>query len=123
MAKITPIGRSPTLLITNAPAGGWHAASNWATWNAQLPNAYTYRLRVVDGNGNPLHILRTRGTDSYGLLYVGETGIKNDDPSFRGEKLARGVIDKAIGTAGSPKMPERIINIVANRIISSSFFQ
>jgi len=42
---------------------------------------------------------RARGSDHHGLLYIGETGIKNNDPSNRGEKLARGVTDQTMGTA------------------------
>jgi hypothetical protein len=98
--KLTPHGRTQNFPLLNPPASGWHKASDWATWNSKLPNAYTYRLRVVDKNGKPIPIKRLRGTDALAHLYVGETGIKNNDPSFRGEKLARGVTDKAVGTAG-----------------------
>jgi hypothetical protein len=95
--KITPRGRSPNLPLNNTPYSGWRLANAWATWEVELPNAYVYRLRAVDPQGSPLHITRKRGTDVRGLLYVGETGIKDNDPSHRLEKLAQGVTNQGTG--------------------------
>ena len=62
-----------------------------------LPPARDYRHWCA------LRIPRAGGDDDYGLLYVGETGIKNTDPSYRGEKLGRGVIDQAFGTGAEAR--------------------
>lgn len=93
--RLTSVGRPQNLLLANPPASGWHLAADWATWKDELPNAYTYRLRAVNAAGVVLWI---DDDHEYALLYVGETGIKNNDPSYRGEKLSRGAIDQAFGT-------------------------
>lgn len=99
--RITAKGRTPSMPLNNPPTSKWRLANEWKKWKHELPNAYTYRLRVVDKNGNPIALKRSLGDDLYGLLYVGETGIKSNDPSLRGEKLARGVTDKTFGSKKS----------------------
>jgi len=96
---IAPVGLAKNLPLKNPPKSGWKKASDWQTWKSQLPNAYTYRLRVTDSKGVPIPIVRVRGNDQCGLLYIGETGIKNNDQSYRGEKLAHGVTDQVVGIA------------------------
>jgi hypothetical protein len=94
---IVPKGRTQSFLWYNEPESGWLPVEDHAKWRGQLPNSYTYRARAVDKNGKPVPITRVRGIDETGHLYCGETGVKENDPSFRGEKLAAGLADKAIG--------------------------
>jgi hypothetical protein len=98
---LTPRGSTPTFPWFNAPESGWLAVEDHDNWRDQLPNSYTYRLRAVDNHGKAITITRKLGVDPHGLLYCGETGVKENDPSFRGEKLAAGVADRKIAAKAS----------------------
>jgi len=93
--EIEPAGSWQNIL-ERTPVSNWSLARDWAKWKDELPNAYTYRLRVIGKDKKPIALKRKKGIDIYGLLYVGETGIKNNQQSMRGEKLAHGVIDKTV---------------------------
>jgi len=88
-------GRTPNLPLNNDPASGWKPADGWQSWGTDLPNAYVYRLRAVDKDGKPLPLPQAQDTNERGLLYVGETGVKDTDPSSRVKNLARGVTDES----------------------------
>lgn len=88
---IKPTGTPRSLPLNVDPTSRWRKAADWPCWRKELPNSYTYRARAVNANGEPLKISRLRGIDSRGLIYIGETGVKDDDSSERVANLARGL--------------------------------
>lgn len=93
--RITSVGTPKNLPLNVDPASKWRKASDWAKWKPELPNSYTYRARAVDATGKPLSIPRAKGTDARGLIYIGETGVKDDDSSERVANLAKGLATKS----------------------------